>query len=90
MKGYHKRRNITQFLKDQHEHEEKKLKRLERISKEREKSEGKTFKPKIDKYSKAISSFDKSKSSLPVHQRLHNLSKDRCRNKIISALGVTS
>ena len=90
-RGYHKRRNITQFLKDQHDYEEKKLKRLEEISKERDKSEEKSFRPKISKRSKLITNPEKENQNISsVYQRLHEMSKQKCRNKVISTIDSKS
>ena len=89
-KGYHKRRNITQFLKDQHDYEEKKLKRLEEISKERDKSEEKTFRPKISKKSKLLNNEKEKQIISSVYNRLHEVSKQKCRNKIVSTLDSKS
>lgn len=61
--------------------------RLEELSKERDKNESKTFRPKIDKKSKIMAQNDKENlQNIPVHKRLHELSKRRCRNKVKSTL----
>jgi hypothetical protein len=75
-RAYKKKRNITEFLKDQKEFQEKKFKRLEELSKEREKKECQTFRPKIDKHSKIITENDNNLSrNIPVYSRLHDMSK---------------
>lgn len=86
-KSTHRRRNVDEFLKDQSEFQQRKMQRLEELSKERDKNESKTFRPKIDKKSKIMFQNDKENlHSIPVHKRLHDLSKRRCRNKVKSTL----
>lgn len=82
-----KRRNVTEFLKDQSVFEHKKLKKLEKLSREREKVDCKTFRPKIDKRSKYLTeSVRDSLESVPVYKRLHEISNSRCRNHTKSSL----
>lgn len=83
----YKRRNVTEFLQDQFKFENNKYKRLEALSKEREKQNRKSFRPKIDQQSKYLTeSMKNSLCSVPVHKRLHEMSNRRWRNNANSAL----
>lgn len=83
-----KHRNITEFLKDQSDYEQKKLEKLSHITYSKEKCKSTTFKPKISKRSQYITkSLQDSIYSVPVYKRLHNLSKKEGRNTP-SDLGV--
>jgi hypothetical protein len=85
-----KPRNIDEFIKDQHNFEQKKFLRLEELSKERDRTECKTFRPKIDKKSRIMTNAEKdSINAMPVHKRLHDLAKRRCRNNVQSSLALT-
>lgn len=87
VQSLYKTRSINEFLKDQQDYADKKLKHLEEISTEREKIEDKTFKPRIDKKSKRMSSKEIS-DALTVHERLHKLSNKRTRGNVQKVLGM--
>lgn len=85
-----KPRNIDEFLKDQNNFEQRKLLRLEELSRERDQNECKTFRPKIDKKSRIMTKSEKdSIQAMPVHKRLHELSNKRCRNNVKSSLAFS-
>ncbi|CAI2384615.1 unnamed protein product [Moneuplotes crassus] len=79
-----RRRNITEFLKDQSKFEEQKLNRLKDFSQRREKKENNTFRPKIDRKSKGLTkSITDSLHSIPAYKRLHKNVKTSFRNSHI-------
>lgn len=87
--GGHKRRNMEEFWRDQNKWNEQKAKKIQELSREREKDECKTFRPSIDKNSIILASQDKNHMmNVPVHKRLHDLSKGKCRNHVKSALSM--
>ena len=84
-----KKRNINEFLEDQKEFEDKRIKRLEEKSKERERQENTTFRPKIHKKSKVMKSHYELPKHSTVYERLHELSKEKGKEELRRIVGMT-